>query len=234
MNKDTVLIVDDEWNMRQLLKIHLSPHFHIKQAGSGKEALSCLEREEVDLIILDIMMPEMNGWEVCEKVRARSEVPILMLTARGDVKDKVQGLSIGADDYLVKPYIPEELVARSKALIRRSLQSSSGNTEEETIEISDLKVNRSERQIFVDDSEVEVTPKEFDLLELLALNPKTIFTRDMLLDQIWGINGIRDIRTIDTHVKNLREKIRKKGLSFNPIRTVWGRGYKFQAPDENE
>ncbi|WP_174733236.1 response regulator transcription factor [Mesobacillus harenae] len=231
MDKDTVLIVDDERNMRQLLKIHLSSYFHIKQAGSGKEALSCLEKEKVDLVILDIMMPDMNGWEVCKKVRETSQVPILMLTARGDVKDKVQGFDIGADDYLVKPYIREELVARSKALIRRS-SPPSVNIGEETIEISDLKINRSERQIFVCNMEVEVTPKEFDLLELLALNPRTIFTRDILLDQIWGINGIRDIRTIDTHVKNLREKLRKQGLSYNPIRTVWGRGYKFQAPSE--
>ncbi|KZN94576.1 DNA-binding response regulator [Aeribacillus pallidus] len=234
MKKERVLIVDDEWNMRHLLKINLSPYFHLTEAASGQEALTLLTKGRIDVVILDIMMPDMDGWEVCKKIREMSQVPILMLTARGDVKDKVQGFDVGADDYLVKPFEPEELVARVKALIRRSAASSNPIQTEGIIKIADLKIDQNERQVFVNDRPLELTPKEFDILLLLVLNPKTIFTRDMLLDRVWGVHDVLDIRTVDTHVKNIREKFRKNGLSFNPIKTVWGMGYKFQAPEEDQ
>lgn len=234
MEKERVLIVDDERNMRHLLKINLSPYFHLTEAASGQEALTILAKERMDVVILDIMMPDIDGWEVCKKIREMSQVPILMLTARGDVKDKVQGFDVGADDYLVKPFEPVELVARVKALIRRSAISSNAIQTEGIIKISDLTIDRNERQVFVNDRPIDLTPKEFDLLLLLVLNPKMIFTRDMLLDRIWVIHDILDIRTVDSHVKNLRVKFRKNGLSFNPIKTVWGMGYKFQAPEENQ
>ncbi|CAM3688151.1 response regulator transcription factor [Cytobacillus oceanisediminis] len=233
MKKEKILVVDDEWNMRQLLNIQLSSRFDIKEAGSGIEALDVLKKEMVDLVILDLMMPDLDGWQVCKKIRETSQVPILMLTARGDVKDKVQGFTVGADDYLVKPFNPEELLARSKALIRRSTLSSESNPQSEgIIEISELKIDQNQRQVFIKNDLLEVTPKEFDLIQLLVLNPRITFTRDMLLDHIWGIHGVLDIRTVDSHVKNVREKFRKNNLSFNPIKTVWGRGYKFQAPEE--
>lgn len=234
MKKERILIVDDEWNMRQLLNIQLSSHYEIKEAGSGIEALEVLKKEMVGLVILDLMMPDMDGWQVCMKIRETNQVPILMLTARGDVKDKVQGFTVGADDYLVKPFNPEELLARSNALIRRSAISTDSNIPEGIVEISDLKIDQSERQVFISNCLLEVTPKEFDLINLLVLNPKKIFTRDMLLDHIWGIHGVLDIRTVDSHVKNVREKFRKNNLSFNPIKTVWGRGYKFQTPEEEQ
>lgn len=231
--KENVLVVDDEWNMRRLIDIHLSPHFNLLEAEDGPTAISIVNKEKVLLVILDLMMPGMNGWEVCLKIRETSQVPILMLTARGEVKDKVQGFDTGADDYLVKPFNADELIARSKALIRRSSIVFGVSQPDNKIQISDLKIDQTERQIFVGDSRLEVTPKEFDLILLLVLNPKTIFTRDMLLDHIWGVHEVLDIRTVDSHVKNLREKLRKKKLSFNPIKTVWGKGYKFQGSDED-
>lgn len=178
------------------------------------------------------MMPEMDGWQVCKKIRETSQVPILMLTARGDIKDKVQGFTVGADDYLVKPFNSEELLVRAKALIRRSMISDSNLITDGIIEISDLKIDQRERQVYIKNVVLDITPKEFDLIQLLVLNPKTIFTRDMLMDHIWGIHDVLDIRTVDSHVKNVREKFRKNDLSFNPIKTVWGKGYKFQAPDD--
>ncbi|PGT79586.1 response regulator transcription factor [Bacillus sp. AFS040349] len=234
-NKEIVLVIDDEWNMRNLLNIHLSSDFEVTEASSGEEAFGVLHKEKIDLVILDLMMPEMDGWEVCKKIRNISQVPILMLTARGDIKDKVQGFTVGADDYLVKPFNKEELLVRAKALIRRSMISTnSHSTPDGSIEISDLKIDKLERQVYIKHTVLDLTPKEFELIQLLVLKPKTIFTRDMLLDHIWGIHDVLDIRTVDSHVKNVREKFRKNGLSFNPIKTVWGKGYKFQAPDEEQ
>lgn len=231
--REKVLVIDDEWNMRNLLKIQLSPEFEVKEASSGEKAFSFLKTEKFDLVILDLMMPEMNGWEVCQEIRNSSQIPILMLTARGDIKDKVQGFKVGADDYLVKPFNVEELKVRSKALIRRSTMSADSHLSHDGfIEMSDLKIDQQGRQVYIKNTFLDLTPKEFDLIQLLVLNPNTIFTRDMLMDHIWGIHDVLDIRTVDSHVKNVREKFRTKGLSFNPIKTVWGKGYKFQAPDE--
>jgi len=233
LKKEKVLIVDDEWNMRQLLTIQLSSYFEIKETRTGLEALEILKNEAVDLVILDLMMPDLDGWEVCKRIRETSQVPILMLTARGDIKDKVSGFNVGADDYLVKPFIPDELLVRSKALIRRStISSDTIHQSEGKIEIADLKLDQNERQVYIGGRLLELTPKEYDLIQLLVLNPKRIFTRDMLLDHIWGIHDVLDIRTVDSHVKNLREKFRKNNLSFSPIKTVWGQGYKYQAPDD--
>ncbi|WP_332249029.1 response regulator transcription factor [Bacillus sp. J33] len=233
--KESVLVIDDEWNMRNLLKIHLSPYFEVAEASSGAEAFGVLKKKKADLVILDLMMPEMDGWEVCKKLRKTSQVPILMLTARGEIKDKVQGFTVGADDYLVKPFNAEELLVRAKALIRRSMLSSESNlVSDGVIQLSDLKIDQKERQVYIKNIALELTPKEYDLVQLLVLNPKTIFTRDMLMDHIWGIHDVLDIRTVDSHVKNVREKFRKHNLSFNPIKTVWGKGYKFQAPEDGQ
>ncbi|UYG98386.1 response regulator transcription factor (plasmid) [Cytobacillus firmus] len=228
--KDKILIVDDEGNMRNLIKIHLLPHFMIEEASNGKEALEKVNKHHYQLLILDVMMPDMTGWEVCEKIREKKNIPILMLTALADVKDRVHGLNIGADDYLVKPFDPQELLARVQALLRRAAESNNKD-EKGTISISDLTIITSSRQVLIKGEEVELTPKEFDLIHLLATNQKQVYTREILLNSIWNTNNVLDVRTVDTHVKNVREKFRKKGLSFNPIKTVWGVGYIFQAPD---
>lgn len=228
--KDKILIVDDEWAMRNLLKIYLEPFFDIAEASNGKEALGKVNDQKFHLIILDVMMPDMTGWTVCEKIRKKEKTPILMLTALNDVKDRVQGLNIGADDYLVKPFEPEELVARVNALIRRSNEFSN-LIDNSKVVVSDLAIFKESRQILINEREVELTPKEFDLIYLLATNQKRVFTREVLLNSIWSTNDVLDMRTVDTHVKNVREKFRKNKLSFNPIKTVWGVGYIFQGPD---
>ncbi|MFD2216524.1 response regulator transcription factor [Metabacillus endolithicus] len=228
--KDKILIVDDEWNMRNLIKIHLLPHFALEEAANGKEALEKVKDLDFQLIILDVMMPDMTGWTVCERIREKGNIPILMLTALTDVKDKVHGLNIGADDYLVKPFDPEELVARVHALLRRSVEFNNEN-DNGTITISDLTIIKDSRLVLVNGKEVDLTPKEFNLIHLFATNQKQVFTREILLNAIWNTNNVLDVRTVDTHVKNVREKLRKTGLSFNPIKTVWGVGYIFQTPD---
>ncbi|HEX7066170.1 MAG TPA: response regulator transcription factor [Bacillales bacterium] len=230
MQKIHLLIVDDEWNMRNLLRIYLTRNgFQVTEAASGTEAIKLAGENSFDLIVLDIMMPGMDGWEVCKKIREKKQTPIIMLTARSETKDKVRGLNLGADDYLVKPFEPEELVARIFALLRRSSLTEGANSSEETIVCHDMKIDTAARQVWVQDKLVECTPKEFDLLRFLAEHPNRVFTREDLLDRIWGTEYLGDIRTVDTHVKNIREKVRKAGLSFIPIQTVWGIGYKFDG-----
>lgn len=230
-----ILVVDDEWNMRNLLKIYLSSeNYQIDEATNGMEAIDLVCTHRYDLVILDIMMPEIDGWQVCKSIREFKDIPILMLTARDDVKDRVKGLNLGADDYLVKPFAPEELVARVKALIRRNKIH---NTDEEVgknLALPQFTVNYDSREVRIKNKHVELTPKEFNLLYLIAKQPKRVFTRDMLLDQIWSLDDYRDLRTVDTHVKNVREKLRKAGLSYNPIQTVWGVGYKFNNVEEEQ
>ncbi|WP_102346172.1 response regulator transcription factor [Bacillus sp. Marseille-P3661] len=232
MEKPTILIVDDEWDMRNLLKIHLQRDFKVIEAKEGKEAIAIVDQTPIDIIILDIMMPDMSGWDVCEKIRKKRQLPIMMLTARTDIKDKVRGLEIGADDYLVKPFAPEELIARVNALLRRSYYKEE-QYNDSTINIADeMSINTDLRKVSVHSKIIELTPKEFDLFALIAMNPKRIFNRETLLDKIWGIDDPKDARTVDTHIKNIRIKVREAGLSFNPIRTVWGVGYSFQSPDD--
>lgn len=229
--KSKVLIVDDEWTMRNLIKMHLSEQYDILEASNGYEALTMVEEEKPDLIILDVMMPEMNGWEVCENIRSINQTPILMLTARNDVKDRVKGLEIGADDYLSKPFASEELTARVHALIRRSIMKEDQKIEKKVTSMGELVIDHELKEVLVRDTVVELTPKEFNLFELLVLNMKRVYSRDVLLDQIWGVNDVRETRTVDTHIKNIREKFRQVNLSFDPIKTVWGVGYRFNRPD---
>ncbi|RBW67494.1 response regulator transcription factor [Bacillus taeanensis] len=234
MDKAIVLIVDDEWNMRNLIRVYLvNNQFNVLEAKSGIEALEITNKQHVDLIILDIMMPDMDGWEVCRKVRKIGNTPILMLTARTDIKDRVHGLNIGADDYLTKPFAPEELIARAHALLRRMYTSIEEENHSELLVFKDLSIDNKGKQVYVKNQLIEFTPKEYDLLYLLAVNAKRVYSRDMLLSQVWEYDSYRDERTVDTHVKNIREKLRKAGLSFNSIKTVWGVGYKFQFTDDH-
>lgn len=233
MKKPRLLIVDDEWNMRNLIKIYLrNENVDIVEAQNGREALALVSQHVFDLVILDIMMPDLDGWDVCRAIRKQSHLPILMLTARTDVKDIVRGLNEGADDYVTKPFAPEELIARVRALLRRS--SMNIETKTHVIEYKDLTFDLDAKAVLVKGESANLTPKEFELLHLLALHPNRVFTRDTLLDRIWGPEHIRDDRTVDTHIKNIREKIRKKNLSYDPIRTIWGVGYQFEKVERGE
>lgn len=235
--KKKLLLVDDEWNMRNLLKIYLMKDFEIMEATDGEEAVALIKKSSFDLIILDVMMPGMDGWEVCKEVREFKTTPILMLTARNDTKDKVHGLEIGADDYLIKPFEPEELLARVKALLRRS-ELSNETAEKEGNKLlvygnGFLQMDQEGHSVSIAGKNLELTPKEYKLLHAVASNPKRVFTREVLLDVLWGYNDSRDTRTVDSHVKNIRIKIKEKGSDYNPFETVWGVGYKFHEPDES-
>lgn len=230
--KKSILIVDDEWNMRNLLKIHLMNEYELVECSNGKEAVALVRKKAFHLILLDVMMPEMDGWEVCRAIRKTSAVPILMLTARNELKDKVYGLETGADDYLVKPFEPEELLARVKALLRRSSFQTESDDGFLIFGGGYFKIDRQGHGAYLNEKKLDVTPKEYEFIETLALNPKRVFTREVLLDLLWGINGQRDTRTVDSHVKNIRTKIREAGSVYSPIETVWGVGYKFQEPDD--
>ncbi|MBL0385584.1 response regulator transcription factor [Tumebacillus sp. ITR2] len=228
----TILVVDDERQMRALIRSALETEGReIIEAASGEEALSLVHRTHFDLIILDIMMPGSDGWEVCSRVREHCNVPILFLSARNETRDKVRGLRIGADDYLTKPFDLEELAARVHALLRRSVAESIDSADNEEIHLHELTILQESREVKVDGRQVAFTPKEFDLLMLLSRNPKKAFTRDNLLQQVWGLDFHGDIRTVDQHVKNIREKLKRGGCTFNPIKTVWGIGYQMQGKD---
>ncbi len=228
-----VLIVDDEWNMRNLLRIYLTREgFDVKEASNGQEALSMVKRHPFDIILLDVMMPDMDGWQVCKEIRETENVAILMLTARSETKDKVLGLGLGADDYLTKPFEPEELLARVYSLIRRSTITQASVQQESTLSFQGLKIYPEGREVYIHDLSVDFTQKEFDLLSLLARNQQRAFDRGELLDLLWGYDYDGDFRVVDTHVKNIRDKTRKSGLLYNPIQTVWGVGYKFNATGE--
>lgn len=229
MNKLSVLVVDDEWNMRNLIKIYLGKNgFEVIEAANGPEAIDKIRSESPDLVILDVMMPSMDGWQACQSIREFSIVPILMLTARTDTQDKVRGLQLGADDYLAKPFEPEELIARVFAQIRRNtiVQKAESDASHQIAHDS-LVIYPEAREVLADGKVVELTHKEFDLFCLLAEHPKRAYKREMLLDLVWGSDYFGDIRTVDTHIKNIREKTGRAGLPYNPIQTVWGVGYKF-------
>lgn len=225
---EQILIIDDEWNMRNLIRVFLGKQgFSVTEAATGFEALSILEKRFFDLVILDIMMPGMDGWEVCRTIRKTFNVPILMLTARTDTKDKVNGLQMGADDYLIKPFDPEELIARVTALLRRA-KLSYLSQDTNRIDTNDFVIDGESREVRTGRSVIDFTPKEFDLLFHLVKHPNRVFRREDLLLPIWGEEYEGDSRVVDTHIKNVREKLRKAGLKNIPIQTVWGIGYKYE------
>ncbi|WP_089741180.1 response regulator transcription factor [Gracilibacillus ureilyticus] len=233
MPEKTVLIVDDEIQMRTMLKLYLRNDFHTAEAGNGKEAIDRFSKEPVDLVLLDIMMPELDGIETCKKMKEiNPNIPIILLTALNSTSDKVEGLSIGADDYIVKPFEPEELIARIRVQFRHF--SSVGKEPSHKLSFGDWFIDSDSRTVMANGKELKYSPKEFDLLYLFASNPNRVFTRDQLLDQIWGINEIVDIRTVDSHVRYVRDKLKKAGVKHQPIETIWGVGYKFTMEDANE
>lgn len=230
MKKLQVLMVDDDWKLRNLLRIYLSKEgFDTVEAADGHEALLKIQNQSFDLVILDVMMPNMDGWQVCQSIRKTQSVPILMLTALGETKEKVQGLELGADDYLTKPFDPDELIARVHALIRRASTVSSKQMENDVLNFPSLIVDRDGRQVFVHHEQIELTQKEFDLFATLAINSGRVLSREQLIEKIWGYDFEGDARVVDIHIKNIREKLKKSGLTYNPIQTSWGVGYKFDT-----
>ena len=234
MSKKKILIVDDDENIAELISLYLLKEcFDTEIAGNGEEAIEKVKSYHPDLILLDIMLPGIDGYDVCREVRKSSNVPIIMLSAKGEVFDKVLGLKIGADDYIVKPFDSNELVARVQAILRRSEQQetqTNTNVEEESgdvVRYDGLVVNLTGYSVVYNGKAVEMPPKELELLYFLASSPNQVFTREQLLDRIWGYDYIGDTRTVDVHVKRIREKI-KDGSNWS-IATVWGIGYKFEV-----
>jgi len=227
MPANKILIVDDDANITELIRLYLDKEgFLTTCASNGRIALEKFKTENPALIILDIMMPEIDGWQVCREVRRTSDVPIIMLTAKGETFDKVLGLELGADDYMVKPFETKELVARVKAVLRR-FEAKETNTQKE-ISYPNLSVNLSNYELKLNDNIIEIPPKELELLYFLASNPNRVFTREQLLEEVWGFDYFGDSRTVDVHIKRLREKI--EGIEGNwQLKTVWGVGYKFEV-----
>ena len=227
--RQSVLVVEDEPNIASFARMYLeSAGFEVTVAGRGDEGLEIAERDEPDLVILDLMLPGIDGYEVTKRLRQKGQVPIIMLTARDDPVDKVVGLELGADDYLTKPFNPRELVARARAVLRRADAPPAGpeTPENATLEIDNLRIEVGGREVFVDGESIALTPKEFDLLVALIENRGLVLTREQLLERVWGFTFLGDSRTIDVHVRQLRRKL---GDSC-PIQTVWGTGYKVAAP----
>ena len=225
MARPNIMVVDDEKNICELLRLYLEKEdFDVTICNNGSDAISLIRQNQPSLVLLDIMMPVIDGWEVCRQVREFSNVPIIMLTAKGETFDKVMGLDLGADDYIVKPFDTKEVVARVKAVLRRS---SSADTEGE-VRYDKLTVNIVKYELCVDVKVMDTPPKELELLYHLAKNPNRVYTRDQLLDEVWGFEYFGDSRTVDVHVKRLREKL--EGVSDQwSLKTVWGVGYKFEV-----
>ena len=223
MSLGKILVVDDDLN------IYIEKEgFSVVTANDGAQALKLFEKEQPDLIMLDIMLPELDGWQVCREIRKTSKCPIIMLTAKGEVFDKVLGLELGADDYVVKPFEAKEVVARIRAVLRRSGKTDENEMKE--VKWDKLSINLTNYELKVDGVQIDTPPKEMELLFHLATHPNRVFTRDQLLDEVWGFDYYGDSRTVDVHVKRLREKI--DGVSDKwELKTVWGVGYKFEVKE---
>lgn len=228
-NKQKVLIVDDDNNIAELVALYLTKEcFEVLIVNDGESALSAADTFSPNLILLDLMLPGMDGYQVCREVRAKSATPIIMLSAKGEIFDKVLGLELGADDYMEKPFDSKELVARVKAVLRRykTVPAAPESSNVKSVEYPDLVVNQTNYSVVYMGKTVDMPPKELELLYFLAASPNHVFTREQLLDQIWGYEYIGDTRTVDVHIKRLREKI-KDNASWR-IATIWGIGYKFE------
>ena len=224
MNKLKILVVDDESRMRKLVRDFLEKqNFAVLEAGDGSEALDIFfDNQDIALIILDVMMPKMDGWQVCREVRGYSEVPIIMLTARSDERDELQGFELGVDEYISKPFSPNILVARVEAILRRTNQV----TDDETIEYGGITIDKAAHVVSIDDNPIDLSYKEFELLTYFMENKGIALSREKILNSVWNYDYFGDARTIDTHVKKLRSKLGDKG---DLIKTVWGMGYKLEA-----
>ena len=227
MANKKVLIVDDDTNICELLRLYLEKDgFDTVIANDGEAAIVKFNVEEPDIILLDIMLPKLDGWQVCRTIRKNSTVPIIMLTAKGETFDKILGLDLGADDYVTKPFDSKEVVARVKAVLRRS--AGGDENAEKIVKYDKLVINLTNYELIVDGKQIDTPPKELELIYHLASNPNRVFSRDQLLDEVWGFEYYGDSRTVDGHVKRLREKL--EGVSDQwSIKTVWSVGYKFEV-----
>jgi DNA-binding response OmpR family regulator len=227
MANERILIADDDKNICELLRLYLTKEGYAPYiANNGEAALAMYEKEKPDLVLLDIMMPRMDGWEVCRRIRAQGTTPVIMLTAKGETFDKVLGLELGADDYIVKPFDTKEVVARIKAVLRRCTPTEA--VAEGALVFDNLSVDLTRYELKIKGHSVDAPPKELELLYYLASHPNRVFTRDQLLDEVWGFEYYGDSRTIDVHVKRLREKLEGASEQWS-LKTVWGVGYKFEV-----
>lgn len=224
MDKIKILVVDDESRMRKLVRDFLiRNNYEVVEAGDGEEALDLFyQNKDISLVILDIMMPKINGWEVCREIRETSKTPIIMLTAKGDENDELQGFDLGVDEYISKPFSPKILVARVEAILRRANKIS----EEETVKAGGIVIDKAAHLVKVDEERVELSYKEFELLVYFIENQGIALSREKILNHVWNYDYFGDARTIDTHVKKLRNKLGKRG---EYIKTIWGMGYKFEV-----
>lgn len=230
LEKQKILIVDDDENIAELISLYLTKEcFDTRIVHDGEEALQAFKEYEPNLILLDLMLPGMDGYQVCREIRQKSSTPIIMLSAKGEVFDKVLGLELGADDYIIKPFDSKEMVARVKAVLRRYQPSRNDipASKGKCVEYPGIVINLTNYSVLVDGEHIDMPPKELELLYFLAASPNQVFTREQLLDQIWGYEYIGDTRTVDVHIKRLREKI--KDHSTWKLSTVWGIGYKFEV-----
>ena len=232
VNKQKILIVDDDENIAELISLYLTKEcFDTLMVHDGEKALIAFDTYQPDLILLDLMLPGIDGYQVCREIRARSNVPIIMLSAKGEVFDKVLGLELGADDYIMKPFASKEMVARVRAVLRRyqavPKPETAAASREKRVSYPGITINLTNYSVVVDGETVDMPPKELELLYFLASSPNQVFTREQLLDQIWGYEYIGDTRTVDVHIKRLREKI--KDHDSWSLSTVWGIGYKFEV-----
>lgn len=223
-----ILVIDDDPHISEAIRLYLEKEgYEVRNAYDGAEGISVFKKYEPDLVLLDIMMPKKDGWQVCREIREVSSRPIIMLTAKGEVFDKVLGLELGADDFLAKPVDMKELSARIKAVLRRC-QANETYADEECVKFDQIEISKQKYELKVAGKVVDVPPKELELLYFLASNYNHVFTRDQLLDKVWGFDYLGDTRTVDVHVKRLREKL--EGVSDKWIlKTVWGVGYKFEV-----
>lgn len=231
MNKQKILIVDDDENIAELIALYLNKEcFDTKMVYNGEDALTAFDSYQPNLVLLDLMLPGIDGYQVCREIRSKSTTPIIMLSAKGEVFDKVLGLELGADDYIMKPFDSKEMVARIRAVLRRYQAAKPSVTPTDNIKCvayDNLEINLTNYSVTCDGRSIDMPPKELELLYFLASSPNQVFTREQLLDQIWGYEYIGDTRTVDVHIKRLREKI--KDHPSWALSTVWGIGYKFET-----
>ncbi len=225
--EEKILVVDDDQNICELLRLYLEKEgYKTLAAFDGQQAIDHAKKFEPDLILLDIMLPKFDGWQVCREIRKNSDVPIIMLTAKGETFDKILGLELGADDYVTKPFDTKEVMARIKAVLRRT--NSGEKNEVNEVNYDKLKINLSNYELVVDGKSIDTPPKELELIYHLASNPNRVYTRDQLLDEVWGFDYYGDSRTVDVHVKRIREKLENISDEWS-LKTVWGVGYKFEV-----
>jgi len=231
MALEKILVADDDKNICELLRLYLEKEqYTVVIANDGNEAVAKFNEESPAMILLDIMMPGLDGWQVCREIRKKSNVPIIMITAKGETFDKVLGLELGADDYVVKPFDAKEIVARIKAVLRRVTPGASVENTVREVSYDKIVVNMTKYELKVNGKAVDTPPKELELLFHLASNPNRVYTRDQLLDEVWGFEYYGDSRTVDVHIKRLREKLEGVSDKWN-LKTVWGVGYKFETKD---